>query len=188
MAELFYIIGASGVGKDSLLNHVRSHIQHHAPVVFAHRYITRPADAGAENHIALSEDEFACRERMGCFAMRWYRHRTCYGIGIEINQWLGKGLNVVVNGSRAYLDQATRKYAELRPVLITAETEILRERLRSRGRETADEIEQRLSRAKQMDEQTRHPRLARISNNGDLAEAGERLIELIQGRVMWTCV
>ena len=179
MANLFYVIGASGAGKDSLLCYAREKVGPDAPVVFAHRYITRPADAGGENHIALSEQEFFRLSNNGCFAMLWRIHETRYGIGIEINQWLAKGLNVVVNGSRAYLTQAARKYPELAPVLVSARLETLRARLEGRGREKPEEIEKRLSIATELDKQIEHPRLTRIDNNADLSSAGEKLVRLL---------
>ncbi len=189
MGELFYVIGASGVGKDSLLDYVRSHIDANVAVVFAHRYITRPADAGGENHVALTTEEFDCRRRMGCFTMVWHSHDTWYGIGIEINQWLAKGLTVVVNGSRAYLDEAAQRYQqELRPVLITAATETLRRRLYKRGRETVEQIDGRLAIAEVQDTQTRHPALIRIVNDARLEEAGDELLRLIQGERPQPCV
>jgi ribose 1,5-bisphosphokinase len=187
MAELCYVIGASGVGKDSLLRYAREHMPPDAPVIFAHRYITRAADAGGENHIALSTHEFHSRSRKGCFAMQWHSHQTWYGIGIEINQWLAKGLNVVMNGSRAYLEDAASNYPELAPVLISANSNSLRERLAARGRESSEEIEERLSLAAQLDSLTEHPRLIRIDNNGPLAEAGENLVQLIQGQRSQAC-
>lgn len=60
--RLFYVVGASGVGKDTLIRHARDALRpnaHH--IVFAHRYITRPVDAGGENPIALTQAEFALR-------------------------------------------------------------------------------------------------------------------------------
>ena len=187
MADLFYVIGASGVGKDSLLRYAREHTPHDAPVVFAHRYITRPAEAGGENYVSLTVDEFHYRSRKGCFAMQWHSHQTWYGVGIEINQWLAKGLNVVLNGSREYLDHAARRYPEMLPVLITAETETLRKRLIARGRENSEQIESRLCQAGQMDKMTSHPRLIRISNEHALSEAGKQLVDLVQGESSQAC-
>lgn len=97
---LIYIIGPSGSGKDTFINLGRQHLGREPDVCFAHRYITRPASAGGENHIALTEEEFLARQSAGLFAMNWYSHGYHYGIGIEINQWLALGLTVVVNGSR----------------------------------------------------------------------------------------
>lgn len=180
MANLIYVIGASGAGKDSLLRYARAHLPYSALVVFAHRYITRDAYAGGENHVALTESEFEHRQRMGCFAMHWHSHDTCYGVGIEINQWLAKGLNVVVNGSRNYLSQAAMRYDELVPVLIQSDKAILRERLLQRGRESAEAVEQRLMLADAYDREIEHPRLCRIDNNGSLEEAGAQLLSVVQ--------
>jgi ribose 1,5-bisphosphokinase len=115
---LIYLIGPSGSGKDTLINLVRQQLGQECDVCFAHRYISRPASAGGENHVALTEGEFLARQRAGLFAMSWASHGCHYGIGIEINQWLAKGLTVVLNGSRGYLDSALKDYPELRPVLV----------------------------------------------------------------------
>jgi ribose 1,5-bisphosphokinase len=188
MAELYYVIGPSGAGKDSLLNYARQHIGVNTAVVFAHRYITRPADAGGENHIWLTEQEFSCRMQMGCFAMKWYSHNNWYGIGIEINQWLSMGLDVVVNGSRGYLENALRDYPKLIPVMVTASPNILRKRLQSRGRENMEEIEQRVIQAAVLEREIDHPRVVSISNEGSLADAGNCFIALIRGETVWVCV
>jgi ribose 1,5-bisphosphokinase len=181
MAELYYVIGPSGAGKDSLLNYARQHMESSTAVVFAHRYITRPADAGGENHVSLSQAEFVCRAQMGCFAMQWYCHNNWYGIGVEINQWLEMGLKVVVNGSRAYLENALQKYPRLIPVVVSASPQILRQRLMGRGRESIEEIEQRMMQAMLSQQKIDHPRMVRINNEGALMDAGDYLIELING-------
>ncbi|PVV05497.1 MAG: phosphonate metabolism protein/1,5-bisphosphokinase (PRPP-forming) PhnN [gamma proteobacterium symbiont of Ctena orbiculata] len=187
MAELFYVIGASGAGKDSILNYARLNIRSEMAVAFAHRYITRPADAGGENHIALSEEEFSNRAQMGCFALQWYSHNKWYGIGVEINQWLAMGLHVVVNGSRAYLDVALRNYPNMIPVLVSVAPQKLRDRLVARGREERDEIEARVVQATALERTIQHPRLAKIDNDGVLADAGECLIKLIHDRNKCVC-
>ena len=114
MARLIYLMGPSGAGKDSLLAALRADADR-APLV-AHRYITRPADAGCENHIALSEPEFLRRRAKGLFALDWQAHQQRYG-------------------------------AQLLPVCLQVSAAILRQRLQDRGRESAEQIEQRLARA-----------------------------------------
>lgn len=182
MAELFYIIGASGVGKDSLISYARENLDGKAPVVFAHRYITRDADAGHENHVSLTVDEFRLRDEHGCFAMQWQSHDTWYAIGIEIERLLDKGLNVVVNGSREYLQNAAGKFKQLTPVLITADKTRLKERLHLRGRETDTQIEKRLQQAGKLDALVEHPRLIRLQNDSDLEVAGNELVTILQGQ------
>lgn len=178
--RLWYVIGASGAGKDSLIRHARQHIGD-APVVFAHRYITRPADAPGENHIALSEAEFERRLAAGCFAMHWHGNGLRYGIGAEVETWLAQGLSVVVNGSRAYLDTAMQRFPQLRPVLVRVSVERLSERLHARGRETPDEIHARVERAHRLSPLT-HADVHVIDNNGPLEQAGNALLSLLTER------
>ncbi|SIN75044.1 phosphonate metabolism protein/1,5-bisphosphokinase (PRPP-forming) PhnN [Halodesulfovibrio marinisediminis] len=142
---LFYLMGPSGVGKDTLLNTLRSRLEGKS-VIVAHRYITRPASATGENHVALSKKEFQKHLVANSFALHWHSHDKNYGIGIEINNWLNQGLSVVINGSRAYLPQARELYPDLQPVLITAPENIIAERLHARQRETKNEILHRLHR------------------------------------------
>lgn len=148
-----------------------------APVVFAHRYITRPADAGGENHVALSRDEYEFRLSRGLFALSWESHGFAYGIGREIDIWMEAGLSVVVNGSREALSRAVMAYPELLPVLVDVPEEILRQRLGARGREDAGEIRARLVRSRMAVTET--PVLIRFDNSGPLAERGLALAELI---------
>jgi ribose 1,5-bisphosphokinase len=100
---------------------------------------------------------------------------------------MSKGFNVVVNGSRAYLEEVARLYPLLTPVLITADYDLLRHRLQERGRESSEQIEQRLQTARSLDRLTAHPRLCRIVNNGTLAQAGDQLLNLIQGESAQVC-
>lgn len=175
--RLIYVVGASGSGKDTLMGHARQKLAGNPWVCFAHRYITRPATAGGENHVALTKEEFTARQNGKLFAMQWSSHGLQYGIGIEINQWLGKGITVVVNGSREYLNEARQRYPELLPVTIDVATDVLRDRLLARGREDAESIERRLRRHEKLRLQPLHGVL--IQNNGPIEMAGEALARLI---------
>lgn len=179
-AALVYLMGASGSGKDSLLRYGRERLAEHPSIVFAHRYITRAADSGGENHVALTAQEFAARQRAGLFALCWESHGHAYGIGIEINQWLAKGITVVVNGSRQYLGAAQERYPELLPVWIDVSPHILRERLLLRARENEAEIAARLARHQGMGQTGRNGCI--IHNDGPLAEAGETLVDLLNSQ------
>jgi ribose 1,5-bisphosphokinase len=152
MRQLFYVMGPSGAGKDSLMLAAR-HALDGDPFIFAHRYITRPADATSENFISLSRAEFALRDDNGLFWLTWASHDLQYAIGREVLSWLQQGLTVVLNGSRAYLLQAQQHCEEsgvrLIPVWIHCEPRVLAQRLRARGRETEVQIQERLSRATQ---------------------------------------
>src|SRR5262249_19204778 len=146
MSHLLYIVGASGVGKDTLLQYARRHINGSLPLLFAHRYITRPVREDSENHISLTTEEFMLRKEKGLFAMDWESHDLHYGIGSEIDVWMEKGFHVIVNGSRAYLGTARQRYSDLITIIIEADPDIILHRLENRGRETAKDIDNRFRR------------------------------------------
>ncbi len=175
--KLYYLIGASGVGKDSLLNYARSKLEQ-KPVLIAHRYITRAVELTGENHIHLSVEEFLTRQKYGCFLFHWQSHKLHYGIGQEVTYWLSLGLNVVINGSRGYLEKASAIFPEIHPVLVTVSLDKLQIRLEKRGRENAEQIQERLQRAAEFEALT-HPNLITLSNDGELAEAGKQLCQIV---------
>ncbi len=179
MSKIVWLMGPSGSGKDSLLAALRQ--QEHNQLLVAHRYITRAADAGCENHIALSEKEFAQRQQQGLFALSWQAHHQSYGIGIEVDIWLKAGFGVVVNGSRQHLKQARARYGDaLIPVCLHVSTEVLRQRLEQRGRETPRQIEQRLLRAA-----ISAPDLDAclvLNNDGSLLQSVELFMRLVNGQ------
>ena len=181
--SLVYVMGPSGAGKDSVLGHARSLLPPGAPVVFAHRYITRPADSGGENHVALSREEFATRRAYGLFAYHWNAHGNDYGVGREIHDWRAAGLTVVVSGSRDHFLRTGGLDSQARPVLITAPAERLRQRLAGRGRESAIEAAERLQRADAYE--VDDPRLVTIVNDGSLDDAAAVCLRLL-ARPGWT--
>lgn len=181
MPSLFYLIGASGSGKDSLIRAVRARSGRQDPVrlLFAHRYITRPRDpSGSEDHLPVSPAEFAAMRAADLFALHWESHGLGYGVGREILSWLNAGFDVAVNGSREYLPEATRRVPNLRPVLVKADPEALKVRLTARGRETEDSIQERLQRAAALDAATLRdwPDIAVVDNSG-LLESAVRTLE-----------
>lgn len=167
---LIYVMGPSGSGKDSLLSALRPRLRG-LPVAFARRYISRPACAGGEQHMALSAGSILSMEAQGRLAMRWSSHGCQYGIGRSIDGSLEHGICVIVNGSRGYLPEALRRYPDLLPVLVEADSAILRQRLLARGREQGQDLEERLQRAPAPLPATALERLVRIDNSGKLAAA-----------------
>lgn len=163
--RLVYVMGASGVGKDSLLAAAR---RRHPEWLVAHRYITR-ASSESEDCVSLTSKEFAWRRQSGLFCLDWRAHGFDYAIGIEVRAWLERGGTVIVNGSRRALSLAETHFpADLLPVLVTACPEILRERLLLRGRESHEEIEARLERHRHMEFAC--PSAHRLDNSGTLGE------------------
>ncbi len=174
---LFYVMGPSGAGKDSVLGRARELLAADASVIFAHRYITRPPEVSGENHVALSGPEFAMRRTHGLFAFHWQAHGNHYGIGREIHAWRKAGLIVVVSGSREHFQGVAGVDPDTYPVLITAPAERLRERLAARGREDEAAAARRLERSDAYD--VHDPRLITIVNDGPLDEAAATLVRAL---------
>ncbi|MFO7747246.1 MAG: phosphonate metabolism protein/1,5-bisphosphokinase (PRPP-forming) PhnN [Orrella sp.] len=175
--KLFYLVGPSGSGKDSLITYVRERLND-SSVRVARRHITRAQDAGGEDHIAVSTDEFERLRQANAFALHWRGNGLQYGIGSEIDAWLAAGQSVLVNGSRAHLPKALERYPSLCPILIDVADEVLIDRLLARGRESLAEIHARIERNKSISPLT-HNALVVISNNHDLAVAGDQLLSVL---------
>lgn len=175
--SLIYLMGASGSGKDTLLRHLRSLMQPADAILIAHRYITRVSSAD-EKSIELTEDDFARRAELGCFALQWQSHGLHYGVGIEIDAWMAAGSTVIVNGSREHLPTAAARYPKLIAVQIAVDPGVLKTRLLARGRESAEAIEERLARARQTFTAPAGIHLVQLDNNGPPAQAAQTLLNL----------
>ncbi|MCE0495289.1 ribose 1,5-bisphosphokinase [Vibrio salinus] len=178
--RIYFIVGPSGSGKDSLISAFRERFS--GELVVAHRYITRPYDAGGENHITLSDKEFSVRDSHNLFAMSWQANGLNYGIGQEVIHWMNNGLCVLVNGSRAYMSIARSRFGErLIPVVVQVSSEILESRLVARGREDRNAIANRLKRA---EEYRLGEDMAQycIDNSGTIEESVEQFIRLRQSQ------
>jgi phosphonate metabolism protein PhnN/1,5-bisphosphokinase (PRPP-forming) len=170
---LVLVVGPSGAGKDSLIAWCRAHLSGNDAVVFPRRVVTRPADAGAEDHDVASEAKFAAALARGTFALHWRAHGLGYGIPATIASDLEAGRNVVVNVSRAVLDEARERFPPVRVAVVTAPPEVLAERLRRRNREDVEDIAARLARAAAY--APAGPDVVIIDNGGSLDAAGAAL-------------
>ncbi|WP_311971131.1 phosphonate metabolism protein/1,5-bisphosphokinase (PRPP-forming) PhnN [Pseudomonas baltica] len=144
-ARLIYLMGPSGAGKDSVIDAARGRLAT-IPVDVVRRVITRSAESIGEQALGVSDERFAAMQHAGDFAMNWRANGHDYGIPEDINLWLAQGRHVLINGSRDYLPEAQRRYPDLLPVLVSVSSDVLRQRLLLRGRESLEEIERRLQR------------------------------------------
>ncbi len=178
-ARLVYVMGPSGAGKDSLLAAARPLLRG-LPVAFVRRYITRPAATG-EWHIPASPKRFAELERSGALALVWHSHGLSYGVPASADLALSSGITLVVNGSREALARAFERFPSLVPVLVEARLDVLRSRLARRGRESGEDLEERLQRAAlPLPVVPGLPAPLRVDNSGSLAAAAETFAKIVR--------
>ena len=141
------VVGPSGAGKDTLMNLAARHFAGRPDVHFVRRVITRDADAGNEDHRSVSEVDFDAMEQAGAFAVSWAAHGLKYGIPADVTDELARGNLVIANGSRSVLHRFQAVFPRLKVINVTARREVLAERLMARGRESLEDVLQRLDRS-----------------------------------------
>ncbi|WP_028465197.1 phosphonate metabolism protein/1,5-bisphosphokinase (PRPP-forming) PhnN [Nisaea denitrificans] len=144
---LWLVVGPSGAGKDSLLDGAKAALSESSAHYFVRRDITRPADAGGEDHNPVTVEEFEAKQEEGGYCLSWDAHNLRYGIPKSIEEELAAGRHVIVNVSRALIGTAREMYPDVRVVNITVPRAELESRLRGRGRESEADIQKRLERA-----------------------------------------
>ncbi|HEE9762458.1 phosphonate metabolism protein/1,5-bisphosphokinase (PRPP-forming) PhnN [Pseudomonas putida] len=176
--RLIFLVGPSGSGKDSLIDASREQLAL-AGVEIARRVITRSAEAKGEAAQGVTPEQFDTLRAQGAFAMHWRANGLDYGIPRQVDQWLAAGRAVLVNGSRAYLPEARQRYPDLLAVLVEVKPEVLRQRLLARGRETAEEVEQRLARSARL-QASADPSVHVLDNSSTLEAAVAAFVSLLR--------
>lgn len=173
--RLIAVVGASGVGKDSVIAGLHSAIP---GLHVVRRVITRAPGLGGEDYDAVSVPQFESLVEDGAFALHWRAHGLQYGIPITVRYQLGKGTDCLVNFSRKALARAAGIFPRLVVLNITAKPETLAQRLAARGRETEEEISKRLAQAdKPLPEGLK---VIHLANDGALSQTIARGVALLQ--------
>lgn len=179
--RLIYVIGPSGAGKDTVLQGVQSRLGN--CIHIAPRVITRPCQPDETHTVGVSHAQFRALEAEGHFALAWRANNLAYGISHDIRQWLSSGLDVLVNGSRAYLNHARLQFPDLYPVLLQVQPDELRLRLQKRGRETIEQINGRMQRNASLQTLPHSHRgnpVIIIDNSGPVEHAVDALCQVLQ--------
>lgn len=138
------VVGPSGVGKDTVMETLCAAWP---GLERARRAITRPPEAGGEDHDAVTPEDFETRRAAGGFCLHWQAHGLSYGIPQEVLSQVAEGRDMLANLSRGVLTEAQAIFPCLTVLHLTARPETLAARLSARDREDAAEIARRLARA-----------------------------------------
>lgn len=175
--RLFFVVGPSGAGKDTLMRWVKERTAARGDIVFAQRTITRPVHE-SEGHEVVSTEEYWRLAALGHFSMTWQANGLHYGIRRGIEAELKCGRDVVVNGSREYVPSLRMHFPNARVIWVDAEEKLIRERIAVRQRESGAALLRRIDRV----ERFRYPEdedIIRLDNSGPIEVAGARLMEIL---------
>lgn len=168
MKKIILIVGASGVGKDSLIKSIKDKIEAN----FVQRFITRKPDSNELNYYVdkkafetLNEDNF--------FISTWNAHGNSYGIAYS---HIKDGLNII-SISRSSIRDFESFYENVTTINITVPRDVLFERLKNRNRETSEEIEKRLNRSYS---KIMAKNLIDFDNSQSIEESSKKLIEILE--------
>ena len=175
---LVAVVGPSGAGKDTLMDAARAVLDQDERITFLRRAVTRPVGAGGEDHLPFARDAFLRARDTGAFALWWEAHGLFYGLPrTTLEEALASGRVAVANLSRRVLGEAAARHP-LRVLEITASPSILAARLADRGRESATDVAERLSR--QVSLPAGLP-VETVVNDGSVEEAAEQVVRVLRG-------
>ena len=186
--RLVYVVGPSGAGKDSVLGWLLSQPSLKSVVHWATRDVTREGHESSQRDRAVSPQVFACLKAQGAYALWWQANGLSYGVRHEAMVPFERGQWLLLNGSRRHLPAALAQYPGLTVLHITADAELLRQRLMQRGREQGQAVQARLASSTALDlgaEPLGSARVLRVLNNGSLEEAGRQALSALHQLSGW---
>jgi len=176
LAPVIAVVGPSGVGKDSVMEALEAHVP---GIVRARRVITRPEGEEGEDFDRVSVERFHHMVTEGAFSLHWPAHGLFYGVPKVIEDQRQQADAVLVNLSRSVLMQAQEVFGDLIVISLSADAEVLAQRLSVRGRENTAEQARRLARAK-APLPAGLAQVIEIDNSGPLAETIDAILAQLQ--------
>ena len=174
---LFLVIGNSGSGKDSLIYGLSNKYPPNLTQLrVVRRYITRPSSETELNY-SVTVDEFKNLDNQEKFALKWHIYGLDYGVPIEIDKWLREGHPVIVNVSRTIVNEAKDKYLNIKTIFVEVPFEITLQRIKERGREKGDLLDERIERARKSQKFSNADFI--VDNSGKLEDAINQLLNYL---------
>jgi len=170
-----FICGPSGAGKDSVIAWARQDLANRPDVVFARRVVTRAMQVGSD-HDPITETDFHAQVANGSLRWHWQAHGFFYGVSEHYANDVRAGRLVVVNGSRAHVNDMPVS-PEMRVVQVTAAPDQLALRMNQRARDSASSVAARLARNALFDGMQTD---CQIINDSSLATAGQQLADYLR--------
>ncbi len=167
---LFLIVGNSGSGKDSIIEYVTNKVPGLRKIK---RYITR-APSNTENYHSINAEDFNKSDYFIC----WQAYDKLYGVGNEVLEGLQQGRNYIVNISRKAIKKIMERWDNTYLIECVVPIMIITRRLNYRGRESPEEIQQRVQRA--LTAPLLNPDCTLDTSHPDITIAGDKLVKFMK--------
>ena len=180
-ARLFVISGPSGSGKSSLIRDALSSLEGFEKSVSATTRSRRKGEREGKQYFFTTEEEFRQMIDRGLF-LEWAEYAgDLYGTPEGfVRDRLEKGINVIleieVRGAMQVMEKTDDAFFIF---ILTTSPDELRQRLENRGTDSLEEIEKRLSIAREELEHKKYYDCIIVNNNYN--EALQNLINVLQG-------
>ena len=175
--KLIVIVGPSGAGKDTLITEVLKDEELSKSLQLVKRTVTRKASKDAEDFISLSEEEFLKAKADDAFCVTWQAHDLYYGVDRSALNHVKSGGYALFNGARRVLLEIKDTFTHVVVINITANPDVLAERLQKRGRENTEAVIKRLKQQNLNIDPSFLP--INIDNSGPLDVAVEQLKQVL---------
>ncbi|MBN2335592.1 AbrB/MazE/SpoVT family DNA-binding domain-containing protein [Candidatus Bathyarchaeota archaeon] len=178
MGILFLVLGSSGSGKDTLIQRIIEKYPENLPSLrLARRVVTKKTVKDVEDFDSVEPETFLRMKTDGKFILDWQSYDNYYGVRGEVATWLREGHPVIANVSRSVVEQAEKLFPEVRTILVHVPIEVMAERIINRGRETFEEVLDRLIRAQETEAAPRSD--LSVENVGDVEDTSDKILRFI---------
>ena len=143
------------------------------------RVVTRDATYDTEVYESVDVDTFLAMRDEGEFILDWESFENYYGIRKEVLNWLEEGHPVMINISRSVVEYAKGIFPRVKVIFVHVPLEVTADRIIDRGRETFEEVLDRLVRAQGSQEYQAADLV--VENEGDL----ERISKMVIGFMIY---
>ncbi|MCD4758547.1 MAG: AAA family ATPase [Arcobacteraceae bacterium] len=168
MKKIILIVGASGVGKDTLLKSIKDKTD----INFVKRYITRVPDENEHNYY-IDDEAFEKLKQEDFFISTWEAHTNKYAIA---KSQIKEGVNLI-SISRSTIKDFENYFDDVTTIEVTLPKDILYQRLKNRGRENEEQIQNRLNRSYNT---IKAKHIIQFDNSSSIDESSKKFIQLLK--------
>jgi len=120
-SELYYLVGKPSQLKHQVMDTLLEITKSDPSIVVVKTITTDEMLKSDRSYDYVSEADFMLMQNMGLYCLDWQKKGLRYGVSGEINQYLNKGMNVILNGSLQNVERALKQFPMMNVVFVKHE-------------------------------------------------------------------